>query len=190
MTNSPPRAKKTPKNRASFTQDEAQPRGTARNTPTTIRAPRSARLKNPTSTVGHFRKAAAQTPAGVGERLKNAIREARKMQSVLKAGDEDALASTMLLQGILSGDVMAASFHVRQRLQRENLRLRRRLNMARIKTETAKVRLLEIEATARSRPASSPFELMNHIREIYGLPPVHQPLLPQSTITAEVISEP
>ena len=117
--------------------------------------------------------------------MKSAIRKARQLKAILRAGDEDALADSMLLQGILSGDVMAASFHVRQRLQRENLRLRRRLNMARIKTEAAKVRLLEIELYNRSKEPELVETTLNKIKQIYGLAPTVRRELP--SITSEVI---
>jgi hypothetical protein len=98
------------------------------------------------------------------------------MQRTLRAGDEDALAQATMLQGILSGDVIAASMHARQRLQNENLRLRRRLTHVRIKTEEAKRRLLEAE-TDRSQVSGEITAIqINRIREIYGLEP--QRLLP------------
>lgn len=134
------------------------------------RAQRSpTRLKNPTSTRRRFRRAPAADPVGVASRLKFAIKKARQMQSTLKAGDEDALTQATLLQGILSGDVMAASFHARQKLQRENFLLRRRLTMSRIKTETVKQRLLAIEANRRERPETPGWVIALKVADIYGL---------------------
>ena len=97
-----------------------------------------------------------------------------------------------MLQGVLSGDVMAAAVVTRQRLQRENLRLRERLTRARIRTEEAKVKLLDIEAEVRTRPELPMYEIVNRMRAIYGLLPVAQPaLLPavETTVT-EILQEP
>lgn len=90
-----------------------------------------------------------------------------------------------MIQGVLSGDVMAATFISKQRLARENTRLRRRITFARLRTEEAKRRLLDIEADRRERPDPDPVTMINRIREIYGMRPL--PLL--ANPTAEIISE-
>ena len=190
MSNSPPKGKNTRQNRATLTQDEAPRARTGHSTPRFQRPTGSARLKNPTSTVGHPRQVSPQDPARVVSRLKNAIRKARQMQHVMKEGDEDVLIQSTLIQGLLSGDVMAASIRARLKLQRENQRMRRRLTLSRIRTEEVKQRLLSVEADAREKPPRPWHETLNVIREIYGLAPMNQPLLPQSSITAEVISGP
>jgi hypothetical protein len=112
------------------------------------------------------------------------------MQAMMREGDEDALIQSTLLQGLLSGDVVAASIRARLKLQRENQTMRRRLTMSRIRTEQVKQKLLGIEADARSKPAAPWYETVNHIREIYGLPAVNPPLLPAAQVTAEIISQP
>jgi hypothetical protein len=96
-----------------------------------------------------------------------------------------------MLQGILSGDIMAAMVHTRQRLQNENLRLRRRITMSRLKTEEAKARLLSIEADRRARPEPTAREVLEQVRAIYGLPQATQPLLPApADAVAEILAEP
>lgn len=118
-------------------------------------------------------------PVSQADRLRKAIRNARQMQRVLRSGDEDVLAKATLLQGVLSGDVIAASIQARQRLQRENLHLRRRIATARLKTELVKQRLLEAEAQRIERHEPTPIVVLNSIREVYGLPPHRElPALP------------
>ena len=161
---------------------------------------RAARLTNPTparrrftaggSTVGHPRRLPPADPVSPASRLRSAIRKARQMQRVLQAGDEDVLIQSTLMQGLLSGDVMAASIRARLKLQRENQTMRRRLTMARIRTEGVKQKLLEVEVISRSRPEVSLLDTMNRIREIYGLRPMNQPLLPApQSPAADIISE-
>ena len=96
-----------------------------------------------------------------------------------------------MLQGVLSGDVMAAAVVTRQRLQRENLRLRERLTRARIKTEEAKYQLLNIESEVRSRPQLDPYEILTRVRAIYGLLPVARAALlpPAETTAIEILQE-
>lgn len=91
------------------------------------------------------------------------------MRNTLRAGDEDALAQATMLQGVLSGDVIAASMHARHRLQRENLQLRRRLTLARIKTEAAKQILFEAEAHRSEATGEITALQIQRIREVYGL---------------------
>jgi hypothetical protein len=136
------------------------------------RAPANQSLKNLT--------AAQERPA---DRLRKAIQIARQMQRQLKAGDEDALAQATLLQGVLSGDVIAASIHARQRLQRENLRLRARLTHARLKTEAAKQLLLQAEASRSIRTQDMNEDAYRRIRDLYGLDTQPFHALPAANVT-------
>ncbi|MBI4166223.1 MAG: hypothetical protein HY508_10880 [Acidobacteria bacterium] len=111
------------------------------------------------------------------------------MQKILQAGDEDVLIQATLMQGLLSGDVMAASIRARLKLQRENQAMRRRLTMSRIRTESVKQRLLTVEAERREKPDEPLQVTLNKIREIYGLKPINPPLLPAAQVTAEFLSE-
>ena len=122
------------------------------------------------------------------ERIKAALRQARRIARLVNSGDEDMLARATLLQGVLSGDVVAASIHARQRMQREILRLKTRLAHAHLKTESVKQRLLEAEAS-KIEQAELPGHFLNRIREIYGLPPVILKALPEATITIEAIQD-
>ena len=139
--------------------------------------PRSARLTNPTSTTGHPRRATLENHPDPAARLRSAIRKARAMQRVLKSGDEDVLIQSTLMQGLLSGDVMAASIRARLKLQRENQSMRRRLTMSRIRTENVKQRLLAIEADRREKPDTPLRDVLYKIRVIYGLNETNPPLL-------------
>lgn len=128
------------------------------------------------------RKAPALDPT---ERIQAALAQARRIARLVKSGDEDMLARATLLQGVLSGDVVAASIHARQRMQREILRLKTRLAHAHLKTEAVKQRLLEIEAD-RFEHADLPGQTLTRIYEIYGLkPPALSRALPASTVTVE-----
>jgi len=118
------------------------------------------------------------------ERITAALAAARRIARLVKSGDEDMLARATLLQGVLSGDVVAASIHTRQRMQREILRLKTRLAHAHLKTESVKQRLLEAEAS-KIEQAELPGHFLNRIREIYGLPPVTTLQLPAASITIE-----
>lgn len=118
------------------------------------------------------------------------------MKAILKRGDADDLANATLLQGIISGDVISASIVTRQRLQRENLRLRQRLAVQKLRESRAQERLLTITAQKTERQESHA-TLMSRIRNIYGLeatliqaptpqlpehteiPPKNSPTLPQ-----------
>lgn len=84
---------------------------------------------------------------------------------------------------------MAASFHVRQRLQRENLRLRRRLNMSRIKTEDAKREFLQFEIQQRRGENVLLGTTVDRIKQIYDLAPTVRRELPAATVTTELIRE-
>jgi hypothetical protein len=119
------------------------------------------------------------------ERITAALVAARRLARLVKSGDEDLLARATLLQGVLSGDVVAASIHTRQRMQREILRLKTRLAHAHLKTESVKQRLLEIEAD-RFEHADLPGTTLTRIYEIYGLkPPRETRALPAATVTVE-----
>jgi hypothetical protein len=108
-------------------------------------------------------------------RLQEGIRKARCMVESLQKGDREALTEATILQGILSGDVVAASIAQRQRLQAEVLRLRARIVRARLKTEEAKRRYLESEITHRDRQVAIGEETFRRIREIYGIEPRQLP---------------
>jgi len=154
--------------------------------PTSLR-----RLTNPTSTVRRPHRSPPKNQVGAARRWSEGIKKAHQLIDSLKTGDREAIAEATMLQGVLSGDVMAASIITRQRLQRENLRLRERLTRARIRTEQAKVKLLDIEGELRSRPPQDPYQIVNSVRAIYGLLPVERPaLLPAIESTAtEIIEE-
>jgi hypothetical protein len=72
---------------------------------------------------------------------------------------------------------------VRQRLQRENLRLRTRLSLARLRTEQATQRLLKAQTDREERIPRSIDELRARIAEVYGLPQptIDVKMLPQHT---------
>ena len=114
-------------------------------------------------------------------RVKNAITAARQLLAAAGEHGQQDLTRALLLQGILSGDTVAAAIAERQRLQKENLRLRQRLTFARLRTERAKASLLERAAT-RPTPLQG-LDLVNALREIYGIPPL--PLLPPAELTTE-----
>lgn len=132
------------------------------------------------------RHARTKTDRSQTERIRAALEQARSVARLVKRGDEDMLARATILQGVVSGDVVAASIHARQRMQREILRLKTRLAHAHLKTEAVKQRLLEAEATTIEH-AELPAQMMMRIREIYGLPQreIHQ--LAAADLTAEAI---
>jgi hypothetical protein len=152
---------------------------------------RHQRLKNPTSSVGPYRLRPSKNPVGTASRVRVAIQKARAILREFKQGDQAVVTQAVMLPGILSGDIMAAMVHTRQRLQNENLRLRRRITMSRLKTEEAKARLLSIEADRRSRPEPTASEILSQVRAIYGLTHTSPPLLPApADAVAEILSEP
>jgi hypothetical protein len=136
-------------------------------------------------------RAALKNPVELTARWRDGIRKAHQLINTLKKGDREAIAEATMLQGVLSGDVMAAAVVTRQRLQRENLRLRERLTRARIKTEEAKYQLLNIESEVRSRPQLDPYEILTRVRAIYGLLPVARAALlpPAETTAIEILQE-
>ncbi len=115
----------------------------------------------------HFR---SENLSRAAARLKEAVAKAREYKRILQKGDKDALAEAVLLQGIISGDVISASILTRQKMQRENLRLRQRLAVQKLRESRAQQRLLEVTAD-RAERKQSPADLIRTIREIYGLPP-------------------
>jgi len=114
-------------------------------------------------------------------RIRRAVKDARQLLAAAGERGQQDLTRALLLQGILSGDAVAASIAERQRLQKANLRLRQRLTHARLRTERAKAQLLERAAT-RPTPLQG-LALVNALREIYGIPPL--PLLPPAELTTE-----
>ena len=128
--------------------------------------------------------APTEKPVGVAARVKKAIKNARAILNQVKKGDANALAQATMLQGLLSGDVMTAAIAERQRLQRENLKLRQRLTHAKMRTERAKAVLLEKAAAPQER--LTPPELLAKLREIYGFQPFEEPkALPPAVVTIE-----
>lgn len=121
-------------------------------------------------------------PRGATSRLQSAIKKAGEMRDQLKKGNMgiEELATATLLQGIVSGDVISASIITRQRLQRENLRLRARLTNQKLRESHAKERLLQATAEKAERQLSRE-ELTARIREIYGLPVPKTHQLPTPT---------
>jgi hypothetical protein len=115
-------------------------------------------------------------------RVKTAITAARQLLRAAGEHGQQDLTRALLLQGILSGDTVAAAIAERQRLQKENLRLRQRLTFARLRTERAKASLLERAAT-RPTPLQG-IELINQLRAIYSLAPL--PLLPAPEVNREL----
>ena len=89
------------------------------------------------------------------------------MMSALKRGDGQALAESVMLQGILAGDVTSAAIATKLRLQNENLRLKRRMNMQRLRLESIKTRLLA--KALEPKPEVPPQQLIRALEEIYGL---------------------
>lgn len=124
-------------------------------------------------------------PSGEASRLHSAIIKAREMKAILRRGDADDLAQATLLQGIISGDVISASIITRQRLQRENLRLRERLAVQKLRESRAQERLLQLTADKAEQQINHA-EIVSRVREIYGLQPFANPQLPAST---EIIQE-
>jgi len=116
-------------------------------------------------------------------RVKAAITAARQLLRAAGEHGQQDLTRALLLQGILSGDTVAAAIAERQRLQKENLRLRQRLTFARLRTERAKAIMLEKATAAPTRLTG--LALVNELRAIYGLQP--ELLLPAAEITAEIV---
>ena len=103
----------------------------------------------------------------------------------MKRGDREALTGAVLIQGILSGDVVSASIAERQRLQKENLKLRQRLTHAKLRTERAKAVLLE--RASIDRPALVGDALMHELYGIYGMDYRPHRALPEPAVEAEIV---
>lgn len=114
-------------------------------------------------------------------RIKAAVTRARQLLRAAGESGQQDLTRALLLQGILSGDTVAAAIAERQRLQKENLRLRQRLTYAKLRTERAKAIMLEKATAAPTRLTG--LNLVNQLREIYGIPPL--PLLPAAQVNTE-----
>ena len=119
------------------------------------------------------------------KRIETALRDARALLRRAGTRGGQQLAQATLLQGILSGDVLAASMHERQRMQRENLRLRQRFAHVRLRTEQAKAKLLELAAVQPTKLIGD--ALMEHIADIYGLEWKARPQLPAAQVEAQVV---
>jgi len=117
-------------------------------------------------------------------RVKSAIHRARTLLKAAGHHGQEDLTRALLLQGILSGDVISASIAERQRLQKENLRLHQRLTHAKLRTERARAIILEKASTVPT--ALLGLELVNRMREIYALPPLALP--PAPVVEAEIVS--
>lgn len=97
--------------------------------------------------------------------LVTAVAEAREiLEGISEAGKRDLLEAT-ILQGVASGDVMAAAVATRLRLQNENLRLKVRLNRWKEKRERIRAEILE--RSNKDQPTRE--TLVQAIREVYGL---------------------
>lgn len=121
------------------------------------------------------------------ERIKSAIRNAKKMLRAFKKGDAEKVTEATLMQGILSGDVTAAAIAVKIKLQNENLALRRALALSRLRTEGLTQRIQRRQAELMEKPALTSTEqqqlMARRIQEVYGVA-----LPAASTITeAEVV---
>jgi len=116
-------------------------------------------------------------------RVKTAITAARQLLRAAGEHGQQDLTRALLLQGILSGDTVAAAIAERQRLQKENLRLRQRLTFARLRTERAKAIILEKASAGPNQLVGE--ALVNQVRAMYGLQP--DLLLPAAEITAEIV---
>lgn len=114
----------------------------------------------------------ALEPRSTEARLREAICQASVLTRELKKGKTDAatLGEALILQAILSGDVQAAAWSTRQKLAHENLRLRQRIALTKLKTEQLKQRAAQLDIEA-SQKKLTPEELMQKVRAIYGLHP-------------------
>lgn len=117
-------------------------------------------------------------------RIKNAINTARNLLRAFKRGDAKAITEATILQGILSGDVTAASVAVKLKLQRENLRLRQLLTRSRLIGEELKQRITRKQGDLLERTKLTHAQRLDAVRSIYGLNPDSQETsAPTSPIT-------
>src|SRR5207245_1437643 len=117
---------------------------------------RTHRQQNPDPTPG-ARKVSRQmpkrrkvlTPTPDVHRIRSAVAEAARYRKALGSPREISnIAEALLVQAILNGDVQAAAFATRTRMQRENNRLRQRLALTRMRTERIKQKAAEIALRA------------------------------------------
>ena len=105
-------------------------------------------------------------PEPQGTRLRAAVKQARQLIRQLKNGDREALAESVMLQGILAGDVTSAAIATKLRLQNENLRIKQRMHRQRLQLEAIKTKIL---AQSLPRPQPDLADVIRNIEEIYGL---------------------
>ncbi len=105
------------------------------------------------------------------QRIRSAVAEAARYRKALGSPREISnIAEALLVQAILNGDVQAAAFATRTRIQRENNRLRQRLALTRMRTERIKQKAAEIALRAAQAGGKNLSEEQLHsIRQIYGL---------------------
>lgn len=104
-------------------------------------------------------------------RVKVACQEAKRIMGVLESGDVEALVQATLLQGVASGDIIAASITAKLRLQNENLRLKQRLEKTKLAIQQQKLRAME----KLNSTEATPQQLLGEIAKIYGLAPAISP---------------
>lgn len=111
------------------------------------------------------------TASKLAHRVKQAIATAAFLKkAITRTGITQELAEATLLQGILSGDVAAASIATKVRLMNENLRLRQRLTASRLRSEQVKQAILRNELSRSKRhPPKTQDQIISSIRAIYGL---------------------
>ncbi len=103
-------------------------------------------------------------------RIKKAVASAAACIKALGTKSSLAdLAEALLLEGILSGDIRAAAFASRNKLQTENLRLRQRIALTKLRTEEIKRKVAEIALQASKPKNRSPEQVLIAIRNVYGL---------------------
>ena len=100
-------------------------------------------------------------------RLREAVKQARKLSRQLKSGDREALAEAVMLQGILAGDVTSAAIATKLRLQNEMLRIKQRMHRQRLQLEALKTRILA-KSLEQPQPPSWD-DVLQTIEEVYGL---------------------
>lgn len=109
-------------------------------------------------------------PQSTEARLREAICQAAVLTRELKKGKTDAstLGEALILQAILAGDVTAAAWSTRQKMHRENLRLRQRIALTKLRTEQLKQRAAALDIET-SQKKLTPAQVMQRVRAIYGL---------------------
>lgn len=109
-------------------------------------------------------------PSSTEARLRDAITQAAVLTRELRKGKTTPaqLAEALILQAILSGDVQAAAWTTRTKLAKENLRLRQRIALTKLRTEQLKQRAAQLDIEA-SEKKLTPEQLIQKVRAIYGL---------------------